>query len=169
MIFDHSMNDLPVRAPGLLRASLIPAAIATVGGIANIVHLASITGLPYLRPFGVRESESLMNFSPLGLLQCSCLGEDAGTPHPERRNSCRACGHELVEEIPLTLNKPLNRQEIVYLIAQLQRTAIRCRNLEIPAHIKTMEQLQDYIDDPEPKRRRKPPRRGKRSPALAGE
>lgn len=98
-----------------------------------------------LRPFGIRESESLMNFSSLGSLRCIC-----GTSHPEvmtsdRREFCRSCGCEVVETDESLLNKQISKAEAHVLTRELRQAAIRASWLQLPASITSVAELHKYL------------------------
>jgi hypothetical protein len=72
------------------------------------------------RPFGIAESESLMNLSAQGSLQCSCEPTDAAAPFNDRRRSCRACGCVMVSNDPARLYDPMSSEEIEELTRSLR-------------------------------------------------
>ena len=98
-----------------------------------------------LRPFGIRESESLMNFSSLGSLRCIC-----GTSHPEsiksdRREVCRSCGCEVVAVDEALLNRHVSKEEARKMTGELRDAAIRAGRLELPPSVTSLATLQQYL------------------------
>lgn len=106
---------------------------------------------------GDDDSESIMNFSPLGTLKCVC-----GEKHPagvavDRRQFCRSCGCEVVATNTAQLERHLSPREIKAMTQSLRRAAIRASHLELPPTITTIDELHQYLNSPEPKIPRTPP------------
>jgi hypothetical protein len=112
-----------------------------------------------LRPFGVTESESIMNFSSLGTLRCVCGSEHTQNAINDRRQFCRACGCEVVHTNRSLLDKQLSRSEIRAMTRQLRTAAIRSRNLELPPSITSITELNQYLAGDEPTSKLPPPSR----------
>ncbi len=112
-----------------------------------------------LRPFGVSESESIMNFSSLGTLRCICGAEHTENSSADRRHFCRSCGCEMVATDRSLLTKQLTRAEIRAMTRQLRIAAIRARNLELPPSITSIEELNRYLTGAEPAGKLPPPTR----------
>ena len=98
-----------------------------------------------MRPFGIRESESLMNFSSLGSLRCIC-----GTSHPaniksDRREVCRSCGCEVVAVDTTLLDRHVSKAEARNMTGELRNAAIRASRLQLPASITSVAALQQYL------------------------
>jgi hypothetical protein len=110
-----------------------------------------------LRPFGVSESESIMNFSSLGTLRCVCGVDCTNTGAPDRRQFCRSCGCEVVVQDASLLEKPLSKAEIRAMTRQLRTAAIRSRNLELPPSITCIDDLNRYLAGSEPTNTKLPP------------
>jgi hypothetical protein len=125
----------------LLAPSLIVVSLAAVT-LALLTWL-SRDSFAYARPFGISESESLMNFSPLGSLECICQPTDAATSAHDRRSSCRACGHAIVAHDPISLYQPLSRNEIRRITENLRRAGIDARKVAIPASVTNLSALHD--------------------------
>lgn len=135
-----------------LHAGLIPAACGSIMGLAAIFRGT----LANLHLFGPRESQSIMNFSPLGTLRCICGEEHEGPA--ERRHFCRSCGCEVVATNPALLYKELTRAEIRSMTKSLRQAAIRAENLELPSTVTSVGELHRYLRTPERKESRTPPR-----------
>ena len=112
-----------------------------------------------LRPFGVSESESIMNFSSLGTLRCVCGAEHSENAAADRRQFCRSCGCEVVTTDRSLLDKQLTRREIRAMTRQLRTAAMRARNLELPPSITSIEELNRYLAGGEPTSKLPPPSR----------
>ncbi len=98
-----------------------------------------------VRPFGIRDSESLMNFSSLGTLRCIC-----GPTHPanvgaDRRDFCRSCGCEVVAQDETLLNRQMSRGEAEKITRELRDAAIRASRLELPPSLTSVAALQQYL------------------------
>jgi len=105
----------------------------------------------------VNDSESIMNFSPLGTLKCVC-----GEQHPagvavDRRQFCRSCGCEVMATNTAALDRHLSQKEIKAMTQSLRRAAIRASHLELPPTITTIDELHQYLNSAEPKAPRTPP------------
>jgi len=111
------------------------------------------------RPFGISESESLMNFSSLGTLRCVCGAGHTNNGEPDRRSFCRSCGCEVVQTELSMLDEPLSRAEIRALTRQLRTAAIRARNLDLPPSITSMEDLNRFLEGNAPAGKIPPPSR----------
>ena len=112
-----------------------------------------------LRPFGVSESESIMNFSSLGTLRCVCGQQHEEHGAPDRRQFCRSCGCEVVASDPNMLVKELSSKDIKVMTRQLRSAAIRARNMELPPSITSIEELNRYLADAAPPSNLPPPSR----------
>ena len=145
-----------------------PLAVLDLFSARTIFHGASVAfaGLGFalfgrtisqLRPLGVRESESLMNFSSLGTLTCICNAEQSELDFADRRLFCRGCGCEVIAKDQAMLTKELSHVEIRAMTRSLRQAAIRASNLELPTTISSLDELERYLDDPEPKTPRTPP------------
>ena len=104
----------------------------------------------------VKDSDSIMNFSPLGRLKCVC-----GEQHPvgvavDRRQFCRSCGCEVVASNTAQLDRHLSQKEIKVMIKSLRRAAVRASHLELPPTITTIDELHQYLDSTESKTPRTP-------------
>jgi hypothetical protein len=82
------------------------------------------TRLAAFRPFGLSQSESLMNLSAQGSLQCNCEPTDAAAPFNDRRRSCRACGCAMVSNDPGRLYETMAEDEIEELTRSLRLQGI---------------------------------------------
>jgi hypothetical protein len=71
----------------------------------------------------VAPATSLMNASSMGSLSCICQPTDPAEPQNDRRRSCRACGHAMVNQDALRLYEPLTRRQIRRTIRDLARAA----------------------------------------------
>ncbi len=98
-----------------------------------------------LRPFGLRESESLMNFAGSGALHCHCAADHGQETRPDRRQVCRSCGCEVAAVDPLMLEKPLSADEIRRMTRSLRQAAIRASNLQLPPSVSSISQLNTYL------------------------
>jgi len=153
----YSPTVLPdLRALLTARAALIP----VTGGIMTGFAFALYRGtLGRLFASDARDSESIMNFSPLGTLKCVC-----GEKHPEgvavdRRQFCRSCGCEVLATNTAQLDRHLSQKEIKAMTRSLRLAAIRASHLELPPTVTTIEELHQYLNSPESKTPRTPPSR----------
>ena len=123
-----------------LGSSLFPAMLASARGL-----LAAARRRPplHFRPFGVRESESAMQFAASGKLPCIC--RPAGLPDEERRGQCRNCGHMVQPESFQTSDRHLTREEIREMVCQLQATGIRSSAYEVPDHVATLAEMNAFL------------------------
>ena len=112
-----------------------------------------------LRPFGVGEAESIMNFSSLGTLRCICGAEHAPAPVEDRRQFCRSCGCEVVRVETALFDKHLTPKEIRTMTRNLRNAAIRARNMELPPSITSIDELNQYLATSAPKDKMPPPSR----------
>ena len=104
-----------------------------------------------VRPFGIRESESLMNFSSLGTLRCIC-----GASHPEsvgsdRREFCRSCGCEVAVVDETLLDRQISKGDAQKLTRELRDAGIRASRLGLPPSITSLAELKLYLAS-DPKR-----------------
>jgi hypothetical protein len=131
--------------------------IVAVGLFAEFSLAISRSRLGQIRLFGVRESESVMNFSSLGTLRCVCGARHANQGASDRRRYCRTCGCEVVQQDAAALERHLSQREIKAMTRSLRRAAILARNLELPSSITSIAELNQYLESPEPKTPRNPP------------
>ncbi len=124
-------------------------AVAAVAGSGSAVALLA-GPLFRLRPFGVREHESIMNFSSLGTLRCICGAENGKEEVVDRRQFCRACGCEVVAANAKGLDQLLTRAEIKQRTRTLREAAIRARYRELPPSITSITELNRYLADCKP-------------------
>jgi hypothetical protein len=122
-------------------SNFLPVTGLTCSGLAIALLRAPLD----LRPFGISESESIMNFSSLGTLRCVCGAEHAENPTADRRQFCRSCGCEVIETDRRLLQKELTPKEIRAMTRQLRTAAIRARNLDLPPSITSIEDLNRYL------------------------
>ena len=136
------------------RAALIP----VTGGIMTGFAFALYRGtLGRLFTSDVKESESIMNFSPLGTLKCVCGEKYPANMPADRRQFCRSCGCEVMAANTAELDRHLSPKEIKAMTQSLRRAAIRASHLELPPTITTIDELHQYLNSPEPKLPRTPP------------
>ena len=143
-----------------LGSSLFPAMLASVRGLINAARKRPLL---QRRPFGVRESESAMQFADFGSLACVCGYPDAGD---ERQDLvCQTCGHAVTTTSAEALNRHLTPEEIRDMVWQLQATGIRSRNYDVPDHVATLSEMNDFLalERAKPRKHR---RKKKRSEAL---
>jgi hypothetical protein len=96
------------------------------------------------------ENESVMNFSPLGLLTCICEQaepDDSVAVRAERRQTCRGCGHSIVAREPARLQAVLSSRDIASQQTKLRKAAVRAKGLDIPTSVENIDQLLDYLDE----------------------
>jgi hypothetical protein len=136
--------------------AIVPLGIGALVAASLVVFRGS---LATFRPFGPSESESVMNFSKNGTLRCICGAEHSSVDFPDRRQFCRSCGCEVVEQDRSLLNKQLSKQEIKVMTRSLRRAAIRASHLELPPSITSIHELHQYLKSDEPKDTRTPPTR----------
>ena len=110
-----------------------------------------------LFPSGAKNSDSLMNFAPLGTLKCVC-----GEKHPEgvaadRRQFCRSCGCEVMAVNSAQLDRHLSPKEIKAMTRSLRLAAIRASHLELPPTINSIDELHQYLSSAQTKVPRTPP------------
>jgi hypothetical protein len=135
-------------------------AFMPVAGLAGTGVAVALLRTPLIpRPFGIKEEESIMNFSLLGTLRCVCGMQHSRTGEPDRRLFCRSCGCEIVHADASLLEKPLTRREIRAMTRQLRTAAIRARNLELPPSITSIDELNGYLAHAEPASKLPPPNR----------
>ena len=111
------------------------------------------------RPLGVSETESIMQFARLGTLTCLCNGRHATENDADRREVCRECGGVTVATAGDLLDRYASPAEIRAMTDSLQQAGIRAKGLEIPDDIRSLDQLNRYLDEYRGKKGRKPPRR----------
>ena len=131
--------------------AMLPVAGGAFAGLAFALFRSPV------RPFGIRESESLMNFSSLGTLRCIC-----GASHPEtfasdRREFCRSCGCEIASLDKMMLERHVSQEETRKLTRELRQAAIRASRLELPPSITSVVELQRYLASDEKKSLRQVP------------
>ena len=95
----------------------------------------------YLRPFGIAEAESLMNFLSLGSLRCHCEPTDAAEPRNDRRRSCRTCGNAILATEPTRLYEQLSKAEIRQITRRLRRAGMDSRHVEVGSHLTNLSGL----------------------------
>ncbi len=147
-----ALLDLPALLAN--RAALIPVTGGIMIGLAFAIYRGT---LGRLFASSVKDSESIMNFSPLGTLKCVC-----GEKHPagvavDRRQFCRSCGCEVMATNIAAVDRHLSQREIKAMTNSLRRAAIRASHLELPPTITTIDELHQYLNSPEPKVPRTPP------------
>ena len=99
---------------------------------------------PMFRPFGVRESESAMQFASRGRLRCICMEPRVKLAGQDRRQVCRSCGLEASPESK-QVNHLLTSAEIRGVVRSLQVAGIRSAQYELPTSITTLRQLNEYL------------------------
>ena len=119
--------------------AVLPAAGGVFAGVALALSRSPA------RPFGIRESESLMNFSTLGRLRCICGTNHAPDEVSDRRQFCRSCGFEVVAVGETLLEMEVSKVEVRRKARELRHAAIRASHLELPASITCVEELQRYL------------------------
>ncbi len=111
-----------------------------------VFYGVALDGFAYVRPFGVSEAESLMNFSPLGQLQCQCIPTDAAEPRTDRRCSCRACGNAIITHDTIRLYQPISSHEIRRMTRNLRNASIDARKVHLPATLTNLATLHAVAD-----------------------
>ena len=94
------------------------------------------------------ENESIMNFSPLGVLTCICDESDPGDAvavRHERRQTCRTCGHAIIARDPARVDAVLTSREISNIQAKLRYAAVKSKGMDLPTSIEDVDQLVDYL------------------------
>ena len=117
----------------------LPLAGGTFAGLAFALFRSPV------RPFGIRESESLMNFSSLGSLRCICGPSRPAGVKPDRREVCRSCGCEVVAVNETLLNRTVSREEVRKITRDLRNAAIRASRLELPPSVTSIVALQQHL------------------------
>ncbi len=112
-----------------------------------------------MRPLGINDTESIMQFAPLGALTCLCNGRHNTKTDADRRDVCRGCGCLAVATAGDLLDREASQGEIRAMVESLQQAGIRARGLEIPQTIRSLDELNRYLDEYRGKKGRKPPRR----------
>ena len=120
-----------------------------------------------VRPLGVSETESIMQFARLGRLTCLCSGRHAVETDADRREVCRGCGGQAEATEGDLLERYVSPGEIRAMTLSLKQAGIRARGIEIPGTIRSLEELHRYLDEYRGKRGRKPPRRPNAPVALS--
>jgi hypothetical protein len=123
----------------LVAPSLILTSLAAL--TASLLAWMSRDTFAYARPFGICESESLMNFSPLGSLECNCIPTDASEPRNDRRSSCRACGNAIVPHDSIRLYETLSPRQIRQITRNLRRAGMDARKVDLPASVTNLSSL----------------------------
>ena len=136
------------------RAALVPVTGGIMSGFALVLYRGT---LGRLFSSDVKDSESIMKFSPLGTLKCVC-----GETHPagigmDRRQFCRSCGCQVMASNTTGLDRHLSPKEIKAMTKSLRRAAIRASHLELPPTITTIDELHQYLNSPETELPRTPP------------
>lgn len=119
--------------------ALLPAAGGVLTGATFALSRSPV------RPFGIRESESLMNFSSLGTLRCICGPTHSESSGLDRREFCRSCGFEVVPVDEAWLKVEMSKAEVRRKTRELRQAAIRAAHLELPASITSVLELQQYL------------------------
>ena len=119
--------------------AMLPVAGGAFAGLAFALFRSPV------RPFGIRESESLMNFSSLGTLRCICGSNHPASVESDRRQFCRSCGCEVVAADETQLNRRLSKGEVRKMTRELRDAAIRASRLELPPTVTSVAALQQYL------------------------
>jgi hypothetical protein len=149
MIFDR-LSSLFQSRP-VVDAAVIAGTAASAVGLAYGVVRESLSS--------VSEDESIMNFSQLGILRCICNEEQPENLLMDRRQFCRSCGGEVVEQNDAMLSKQLSAQEILQMTRNLRKAGVRARNLQVPSTVTDIHELNAWLDSDSPKDPRIPPSR----------
>ncbi len=120
-----------------------------------------------LRPFGVSDSESIMQFAPLGTLTCMCDSRHAEETEADRRQVCRGCGSLAVGCEGDLLSREVSPDEIRATVRSLRLAGVRARGMEIPDTVRNLQELHAYLDEHGGRRGRKPPRRPNAAAGLS--
>ena len=112
-----------------------------------------------VRPFGISETESIMQFARLGTLICLCDARHANQTEADRRQTCRGCGGLAVACEGDLLDRTASSGEIRAMIESLRLAGVRARGIEIPETVRNLQELHEYLDQNRGKKGRKPPRR----------
>ncbi len=142
---------LDVQALFSKHVALFPMAGVTGAGLAFAFFRAPML---HVRPFGVREFESIMNFSSLGTLRCICGAAHGEEATEDRRQFCRSCGCEVIAQDEQLLSRQLSRAEIVERTRTLRSAAIRARYRDLPPSITSISELNRYLTDCGPMKKR---------------
>ncbi len=140
----------------LSHAAMLPVAGGAFAGVTFAFFRSPV------RPFGVRESESLMNFSSLGTLRCICAKSHPEFLGADRREFCRSCGCQILVPDPTLLDCQISKEQARKLTREMRDAAIRASRLELPSSITSIEELQQYLasdtkKSPRPVSLRQPP------------
>lgn len=140
--------------------AMLPVAGGAFAGLAFALFRSPV------RPFGIRESESLMNFSSLGTLRCICgPGHPAGIKS-DRRQFCRSCGCEVAAVDETLLHREVSKGEARKITRELRDAAIRASHLELPPSVTSVTALQQYLSSDAKQSNRRLPNR---QPAVVAE
>ncbi len=159
-LFLFSLHLVAVYPSALLTASLVSLAVVGIWGTKQFRQLFG-KGVP-------DESESIMNFSSLGALTCICQDSKPGLTHrAERRQSCRTCGHAIVQRDEARLDAELSPKEIAQIAARLRDAAVESRGMAIPSSVENIDQLVEYLHHADPPPPPSDPPKLVRKPHLA--
>ncbi len=111
-----------------------------------------------LRPFGIPEQESIMQFAKLGTLTCLCGTRHSTETDADRRQVCRGCGGLAVACDGDLLDRPSSPEEIRAMVESLRLAGIRARGIEVPETISNLQELHLFLDDHRGRKGRKPPK-----------
>ena len=120
-----------------------------------------------VRPFGISETESIMQFARLGTLICLCDARHATETEADRRQTCRGCGGLALACEGDLLDRTASSGEIRAMIDSLRLAGVRARGIEIPETVRNLQELHDYLDQCRGRKGRKPPRRPNAPVALS--
>ena len=119
------------------------------------------------RPFGIAETESIMQFARLGTLTCLCASRHAVKTDADRRQVCRECGCLAPACEGELLDRAASAAEIQVIVGSLRLAGVRARGVDIPETVQSIQELHAYLDGYRGKRGRKPPRRPNAPVALS--
>ncbi len=86
-----------------------------------------------------------MRFAAHGRLTCICIEAQVKRPGVERRQVCRTCGLEYKHRTGNLLNREMSRQDIERVVRNLQTATHLSANIEIPASITNLRQLNVFL------------------------
>ena len=112
-----------------------------------------------LRPFGVRQTESIMQFARLGALTCHCGSRHSTETDADRREVCRDCGGLAVACSGQLFDRQASAAEVRAYVESLRLAGIRARGIDIPDTVTNLQELHSFLDLYRGKKGRKPPRR----------
>ncbi len=144
----------------LAHQAMLPAAGGVFAGLTFALFRSPV------RPFGIRESESLMNFSSLGTLRCICGPGHPASIKSDRRQFCRSCGCEIAAVDETLLHRKVSKAEARKMTRELRDAAIRASHLELPPSVTSVTALQQYLSGDAKQSKRTMP---KRQPAVIAE